>query len=984
MKKKVLSILMWLCLVPGVAGAQDYSGALGTYDYYQNLPATPTAVSLARSINCPVDHRTGVADVKIPLYDLEVNDIKIPIYLTYHGSGVKVRDGFSWVGAGWTLHAEPVIARSVQGVPDEDWLLHCGYMSPYSMTNAERYEFIYTYKRDYMPDRFYYSLPEESGEFMMCKTSSGITTTFMPFTPMKLNLTLEDKIKNFTLTDKNGLVYSFGNGVYGISNYVSGSEEVYSDWKCTSIRSPHTGTEVTFDYQDRTLREVTDNDFLVKETLADASVNSPSTYVKYIIDNREVWKDGYARKVYLSDKDYASAYLPSTELNALFPSQGYGYAVKDQTVWYITCGEYDIEFKTKTIESTQVLDEIIVYHQKLRKIKRIKFYISRMNPSIEGSTYAEHCKLDSLHFCEGGGTAVEKYRMNYYNPTHVPKKTSRDLDHWGYYNAAGNSGSLVARQVSFMTVIDGANRDANEATAYYGVLKDIIYPTGGKTSFEYELHRHHMAGVAPEASSIGGGLRITQITETPLIGNPVIRKFEYGPGLCRYQPIDGISDPDKTYYSFFFRREQKHFYYFDDVLYSKTATNVTYFPAHPLMDPNMIKGTTVEYSKVTEIRSDSTRSTYEYELAPFENYSQYEYPYVDSREQWKYGKLKRKVEYKRDEETGTYKVLRITGNEYDVYNASYNAFFQYDEDTQMHGEWIPELVPEIPYYQVTMRMGINHLTATNDTLYDDTGHYRVTRTEYNYMSQANGNLTDSELIDESALLRLTTVTHPDGTVSTERTWYPGDLSLSDSDGEKARKNLVSNNRLTVPLQLQNSTNGVPVQTVSYSYTLDEDSIAQIASLSLGKDTAGKERIRYSHHTPQGKPMQKTVDGIQHTVYLYSYEGDRLVAEIKNATYEEVETVLGSEFITALTGKIATDSDFDTLEALGTEHPHWHVSLFQHSMGNGVIYMKAPGALPMSYDYDNFKRLSSIYIQEADDKRTLLERFNYHYTNPINY
>ena len=99
------------------------------------------------------------------------------------------------------------------------------------------------------------------------------------------------------------MVYSFGNGVYGISNYVSGSEEVYSDWKCTSIRTPYTGTEVTFDCHDRTLREVTDNDCLGKGRLAEASVNSPGTYGRCSVDNREGWKDGYARRVYLSEKD---------------------------------------------------------------------------------------------------------------------------------------------------------------------------------------------------------------------------------------------------------------------------------------------------------------------------------------------------------------------------------------------------------------------------------------------------------------------------------------------------------------------------------------------------------------------------------------------------------------------------------------------------------------------------------------------------------
>ena len=46
---------------------------------------------------------------------------KIPISMTYHGSGVRPDQHPGWVGLGWNLNAGGCISRIVNGLPDETY-----------------------------------------------------------------------------------------------------------------------------------------------------------------------------------------------------------------------------------------------------------------------------------------------------------------------------------------------------------------------------------------------------------------------------------------------------------------------------------------------------------------------------------------------------------------------------------------------------------------------------------------------------------------------------------------------------------------------------------------------------------------------------------------------------------------------------------------------------------------------------------------------
>ena len=84
------------------------------------VPPSPNAASLGKFIENPVGLYTGTTDINVPLYQLELGSLKLPISLSYHSSGLKVDDISSWVGAGWALNAGGVLSRTIRGRQDED------------------------------------------------------------------------------------------------------------------------------------------------------------------------------------------------------------------------------------------------------------------------------------------------------------------------------------------------------------------------------------------------------------------------------------------------------------------------------------------------------------------------------------------------------------------------------------------------------------------------------------------------------------------------------------------------------------------------------------------------------------------------------------------------------------------------------------------------------------------------------------------------
>lgn len=139
------------------------------------VPLSPNAASIVKYSEIPIGHFTGVPNIIIPLDIIETSELKLPLTLSYHAGGNKVKSVASWVDLGWSLGTVPSIFRNVKGIHDDN----NGYFSTYAGRTVEELwnlgissQIYNNYRQDLFsgnadpePDIFNYDLPTGSGTF---------------------------------------------------------------------------------------------------------------------------------------------------------------------------------------------------------------------------------------------------------------------------------------------------------------------------------------------------------------------------------------------------------------------------------------------------------------------------------------------------------------------------------------------------------------------------------------------------------------------------------------------------------------------------------------------------------------------------------------------------------------------------------------------------------------------------------------------------
>ncbi len=117
MKKSLLIILL---IIVGI----DYIFCQSTNNSVKNpfevTPVSPNAAAICAYGNVPVSNYTGVAEIEVPIYEIDLEGKKFPISLSYSTTGIKVGQEAGDVGLGWKLNAGGCIARDIKGMDDLD------------------------------------------------------------------------------------------------------------------------------------------------------------------------------------------------------------------------------------------------------------------------------------------------------------------------------------------------------------------------------------------------------------------------------------------------------------------------------------------------------------------------------------------------------------------------------------------------------------------------------------------------------------------------------------------------------------------------------------------------------------------------------------------------------------------------------------------------------------------------------------------------
>lgn len=187
--------------------------------------ASPTAGSLGKYADIPVNNHTGIPNINIPLYTVKEGPLELPVSLSYHAGGLKVMEPVSWVGAGWSLNAGGVITRTVRGAPDEKGTSNVynqdkGYFSDYGYASYSFYgqtseaidlesTLFIEGRWDGEPDLFSFNFGGYSGKFYF---RDDRTPVFEPQQDIKLEYvyTGSGSIQRFVLTAPDGVRYHFG------------------------------------------------------------------------------------------------------------------------------------------------------------------------------------------------------------------------------------------------------------------------------------------------------------------------------------------------------------------------------------------------------------------------------------------------------------------------------------------------------------------------------------------------------------------------------------------------------------------------------------------------------------------------------------------------------------------------------------------------------------------------------------------------------
>lgn len=506
----------------------------------------PNAASLGKFIDFPVSLHTGLVNVNIPLYRVQDGAVSLDLSLSYHASGIRVSEVASWVGLGWTLNAGGALIRTVVGVPDEGTKVGggtnsiTGYYKDFGLTKMPadigdqpgtahnvngfwpKVIDINGQAGDGESDIYFFSCNGHSGKFMF---DENRTPRLLTEGDYRIAVTFDGS--NFTswvITAPDGVQYYFGeNSKYEVTKTYSNrsgynyNSAVPSSWQLTRIVYPNTKDQVIFSY------------------------TSESTYGYYDLGTES-----------MTDADY------NKRCQQIFPNELLKTIISGQRLTGIQSGNFRIEFNGLTNREDLVLpynettidnagpnnvskrlDNIKIYNSSNECIKQFDFSFSYFVSSTAtglsttlqghaGSTDMKRLKLNAVTERSGDGVITKPATQFLYDESvTLPRRLSYDQDHWGYYNNSQLSGYYNTK---FMPADPndcwGGNaiRDAH-ATAMKGfILKQITYPTGGNTVFEYEAHKLGSASTP----RIIGGLRVSKVAHKDhLTGTIQVKKYSY-------------------------------------------------------------------------------------------------------------------------------------------------------------------------------------------------------------------------------------------------------------------------------------------------------------------------------------------------------------------------------------------------------------------------------------------------------------------------
>lgn len=1012
-----------------------------TYAQVASNPS-PNVASFMVSKNFPSALPTGVPNITVPVYNMVYQGLTVPIELNYNVNSVKPDIHPGWVGLGWSLIAGGAINRVVNDKPDDlkyfsndahekmpgitnvgyyynhgalsgsDWSTtakikqftddYKGYES--SGANMNHPDFKYYFPapftvKDYQPDEFSFSFLGYSGTFYLNDAGGWQIRCDKHF---KLESTINDNgFTKFTLTDPEGIKYIFGNSATETTQQVFIGDEqrmIPKTWYLVEILFPN-NKMINFNYttgaplvEAAPLKEEYDSGAYPNEYYylrLSCSVVYPVYLQSITTENHNItFKRSDANDLAYKTAPFAGeahfyVNLNDTrnqEFNKSITATMVPYNDMDVTPDYHWYDEWLIDFL-----SPYVYYPISTEMNAITDIKSVKLDTITVVNKFSGATQkfsfdyinqsTERLKLASMKQSSPTSAKTSVYSFTY-NSTKLPDYLSEKTDGWGYYN--GKTPQLDLDNVAFQE-----SRSPDSVYAKAEILTGVTYPTGGTTTYDYELNTSAkryttVADADTTTTYLIGGLRIRKITNYKSTGAVAdFTSYTYN------KPGSGLSSGISTNSGGLEWDGYENGPQVIPVL-KRQFTEAYFTSIYPSENQN---GSHIGYSFVTQHFSDG--SSIVSQFSNFDTGIWHEYddeapvntvnPIIHSMKISKAflrGKLLNQKTYNSanallSEKTIAYSPI-YSGNNY-VKSVNTNCFFDSFYWNSIDGSasyytgyykqyYVDE--PDLPtdYYGQAIKIyTYSNLPVTEtDKLYNNLSNPIVTTKTYTY--------------DSTTLNMLSTVTtNSKGQTEETENLYPSNMLSWPGTIYGA---MVAANDISPVIESIHKVNGTQI-------VLNRTSYKQPYTNLFGPDStivkygvsSPVTTMRYTDYDSFGNPQTVWNKGLLPTTYIYDYTGNFLVAKIDNASKNEV-LYDGFENLSEGTLGLGHTGNYYHLERGYGIMPYYAnltipdsrsyvVSFWYHISGNQWIYKKQPYTGPAFLVPEGANAIDDVFIYPAD-------------------
>jgi YD repeat-containing protein len=872
--------------------------------YAQDLPRiiqpSPEASALFRFQDYPMDYSTGLPQINIPIYEIKSGDLTVPISISYHASGRRVYDQDGPIATGWSLNAGGIISRTVYGAVD--FGTSAGtfkFPYPFNTTNLSNstslpyLENIMHYNdnpddanpgtwTDGEYDIFSYSFGDCGGKFFFKDNNNVKTAALLPYKPYVITPVYDATgLTKINILDDKGTLYEF-----------TGEETTLQSQSAIETVPATTGYVLT------------------KITSADKSQIITFIYTAFLQTRKTI-----SQAVLFNDDE---VHLPGAPNN--FVTEGPTSTETTSESPYQVARLTEIDFKQgkvlfNLVSGSDKVDNIKITDNNNTVIKTINLSRSYLNNLSEIGYFTN--KLDNIVFNDNTGTATQTYSFQYYPNPSVPGQQDNAIlnvryrDWWGFYNASGvndmvpyysNLNRIAFNGVNNQNDLNignaSANREPNLQGLEAGVLKKVVYPTGGSTEFVYEINKYWSYTISQIKN--GPGLRVSQIKTDDNNGVVSYKTYTYGESESGYGTLD--MEPDITNMAFetinnhyATNSDNLDYYYRSRVFNSDFITSISELGERPV-----IYTTVTEYDGTTTNNIGKTVYTYDYNgwaaggMPGFENLTiaKKQIGYFNY---WNNPSLLSQRVYKNIPVNNipNYTLKKQLINDYDatttervnglhvqrVHNLSSVVNSTNDRvlanppvyEEPFAANYANPLINIYTYAPYQIPVGYKNLSSATETYFNDDGSSIVNATIYTYnshqyVSQRSVNASDGQSLN-------TQITYP-----------------FDYTGNTILDQMNSLNMMNYPIeqnQLKNTTPLSGVRTNYYNFGSTNPSIYP-QTIDVKKGGGNYEtRLRYLGYDSYGNPVSVSKENDVLNSYIWDYNNTYPVAEVKNANASDI-------------------------------------------------------------------------------------------------